>query len=119
MSDRIRLEGIEAHGYHGVLPREQEQGQLFSVDVELEVDLAPAAASDDLADTVDYGDLARRVHALVETERWNLVERLASRVADLVLEDGRVAAVTVAVHKPQAPIPVPFRDVSVTVHRRR
>lgn len=119
MPDRIRLTGIEAFGYHGVLAGEQEEGQLFSVDVELELDLAAAAESDDIADTVDYGQLAERVHAVVEGERWNLIERLAFRVAGVALEDERVDAVTVTVHKPQAPIRVPFRDVSVTLQRRR
>lgn len=119
MPDRIQIVGIETYGYHGVLAGEQEQGQPFSVDVELEVDLAAAAESDDLADTVDYGALAERIHAVVEGERWNLIERLAARIARVVLEDARVEVVTVTVHKPQAPIRVPFGDVSVTVQRRR
>lgn len=119
MTDRIRLLGIEAFGYHGVLENEQEEGQLFSVDVELEVDLSAAADSDDLSDTVDYGAVAERIHAVIEGERWNLIERLADRIARVVLEEGRVGAVTVTVHKPQAPIPVPFRDVSVTIQRSR
>lgn len=119
MGDRISVLGIEAFGYHGVLEREQEEGQLFSVDVEVELDLEAAGASDDLTDTLDYGELALRVHRLVEGERWNLIEKVASRVAQIVMEDGRIEAVTVTVHKPQAPIAVPFRDVTVTVHRRR
>jgi dihydroneopterin aldolase len=117
--DRIHLVGIEAFGHHGVLVGEQEEGQLFSVDVELELDLTAAGESDDLADTVDYGALAERIHAVVEGERWNLIERLAARVARVVLEDARIEAVTVTVHKPQAPIRVPFGDVSVTLQRRR
>lgn len=119
MTDRIRLLGIEAFGYHGVLGDEREEGQVFSIDVELEVDLTAAADSDDLSDTIDYGALAERIHAVVEGERWNLIERLADRIGRVVLEDSRVEAVTVTVHKPQAPIRVPFRDVSVTVQRGR
>lgn len=119
MTDRIEVSGIEVYAHHGVLDREQEEGQLFSVDVVLELDLRPAGTSDDLTETVDYGVLAQRVHDLVVGERWKLLERVAERVAALVLEDPPITAVTVTIHKPQAPIAVPFRDVSVTVHRSR
>lgn len=119
MSDRIVISGIEVYAYHGVLEEEKAEGQLFAVDVEIEVDMAAAAASDDLEDTVDYGLLADRIHQRVAHERWNLIERVADRVIDLVLEDERVQAATVTVHKPQAPIAVPFRDVTVTRHRSR
>ncbi|HEX2154270.1 MAG TPA: dihydroneopterin aldolase [Acidimicrobiia bacterium] len=119
MTDRIRLAGIEVYAHHGVLEREKEEGQLFSVDLELELDLSSASASDDITDTVDYGDLAEQVAGLVAGQRWNLIETLAERVADLVLDDPRIDAATVTIHKPQAPISVPFRDVSVTVRRSR
>ncbi|HLT97927.1 MAG TPA: dihydroneopterin aldolase [Acidimicrobiia bacterium] len=119
MSDRIQVTGIEVFAHHGVLEEEQRDGQLFSVDVEIELDLRRAAHTDDLADTADYGELAERVSARVAEERWNLIEKVAQRVADLVLEDERVQATTVTVHKPQAPISVPFRDVTVTVRRSR
>lgn len=119
MTDRIVISGIEVYAYHGVLDEEQAEGQLFAVDVEIEVDMAAAAASDDIEDTVDYGLLADRIHQRVADERWNLIERVADRVIDLVLEDERVQAATVTVHKPQAPIAVPFRDVTVTRRRSR
>lgn len=119
MTDRIAVKGLEVFAHHGVLDHEKAEGQLFSVDVELEVDLAFAGATDDLADTVDYGALAEKIHARVAGEQWNLIETVAHRVADLVLEDRRVTGVTVTIHKPQAPISVPFRDVAVTVHRAR
>lgn len=119
MTDRIAVAGIEVFAHHGVLEQEREAGQLFSIDVEMEIDLGPAAASDDLADTVDYGWLAERIHERVAGERWDLIERVAARVADLILEDPRVSASTVTVHKPQAPISIPFRDVAVTVRRHR
>lgn len=119
MTDGIRLAGIEVYAHHGVLDQEKEEGQLFSVDLDLRFDLSPASTSDDITDTVDYGSLAERVHGLVAGERWNLIETVAERVADLVLEDPRIDSVTVTIHKPQAPIPVPFRDVSVTVQRSR
>jgi dihydroneopterin aldolase len=119
VTDRIVLAGIEVFAYHGVFEEEQAEGQLFGVDVEIETDMSAAAASDDLADTIDYGLLADRVHQRVAEERWNLIEKVADRVADLVLEDPRVTAVSVTIHKPQAPIAVPFRDVTVVRRRSR
>ena len=118
-SDRIRLHGMRARGRHGWFDWEQEQGQEFVVDVELAVDTAPAARSDDLADTVDYGGLASAVVAIVEGEPVRLVETLAQRIADECLRDERVGAVSVTVHKPQAPVEVELTDVAVTVTRSR
>lgn len=117
--DRIALRGIRARGHHGVLPEERRDGQVFVVDVVLTVDLAPAAASDELADTVDYADVAGGVVAEVVGEPCDLIEVLAGRIADRVLTDSRIEAVEVTVHKPQAPVGVPFDDVSVTVVRGR
>lgn len=117
--DRISVVGLDIYGHHGVLESEREEGQLFSIDVTLELDLAQAGRSDDLADTVDYAQLASRIHDRVASERWNLIETVAHRVAALALEDPRVEAAVVTVHKPQAPITVPFRDVTVTVTRSR
>jgi 7,8-dihydroneopterin aldolase/epimerase/oxygenase len=118
-ADRIRLEGLRARGRHGWFDWEREQGQEFVVDVELSVDVAPAARSDDLADTVDYGGLATDVVALVEGEPVRLVETLAERIAVRCLQDERVSSVTVTVHKPQAPVQVQLTDVAVTVTRTR
>jgi 7,8-dihydroneopterin aldolase/epimerase/oxygenase len=118
-TDRIRLQGMRARGRHGWFDWEREQGQEFVVDVELSVDTAPAARSDDLADTVDYGGLASAVVAIVEGEPVRLVETLAQRIADECLRDGRVSSVTVTVHKPQAPVQVELTDVAVTVTRDR
>ena len=119
MTDRIKLTGIEVFAFHGVLTEEQERGQIFVVDVELSLDLADAASSDDLSSTVHYGELAQAVHDRVKDERWDLIERVAGRVADLVLEDSRVEGVEVTIHKPSAPIDVPFSDVAVTISRLR
>jgi dihydroneopterin aldolase len=119
MTDCIRLRGIEVFAYHGVLADEQEHGQIFVVDVDVLMDLSRAAAFDDLTATVHYGELAQAIHDRVAGERWNLIERVAGRVADLVLGDERVHSVTVTVHKPSAPINVPFSDVAVTVKRSR
>jgi 7,8-dihydroneopterin aldolase/epimerase/oxygenase len=119
MSDLIELRGLRARGFHGVYDFERSKGQDFVVDVTLEVDLGPAAASDDVADTVHYGHLAERLVAVVAGEPVNLIETLAQRLAAECLSDGRVAAASVTVHKPQAPIPHEFADVAVTVRRGR
>jgi len=118
-TDRIELRGIEAFGYHGVLPHEQTLGQAFLVDVALELDLAPAGASDALADTVDYGALSGELAAVVTDERYDLIERLATRLTEVCLARPAVTAVTVTVHKPHAPVPVPLADVAVTLRRTR
>ncbi len=118
MNDRITVSGVEVFARHGVLESEAE-GQPFVVDVGLELDLSAAGKSDDIGDTVDYGDLASRIHRTVADERWNLIERVAERVAEVVLDDHRVMAVEVTVHKPRAPMPVAFDDVTVTIRRSR
>jgi dihydroneopterin aldolase len=117
--DRITLTGLRVYGYHGVFDHERRDGQDFVVDAELEMSTAPAAASDDLADTVNYGDLATRLAAVVSGEPVNLLEALAARLADECLADPRVEAATITVHKPQAPIPLTFADVAVTIRRAR
>ena len=115
----VHLRGLEAFGHHGVHEAERELGQRFVVDLELELEGAAATVSDDLADTVDYGALAVDVSAIVSGEPVQLIETLAERVAQRCLADSRVQAVEVTVHKPQAPIPVPFDDVTVTILRSR
>jgi dihydroneopterin aldolase len=117
--DRIALTGLRARGRHGVFDFERVQGQDFVVDAVLELDLAPAASSDDVADTVHYGELAGSLVAIVEGEPVNLIETLADRLAAACLADPRVAAATVTVHKPQAPIAHEFGDVAVTLRRTR
>jgi len=117
--DRIVVSGLEAFGHHGVLPHERRYGQRFSVDLVLELDLAPAAASDELNDTIDYGRLSGDVAAIVGGEPVELIEALAGRIAVRCLEDPRVEAVEVTVHKPSAPVPVVVREVAVTVRRDR
>jgi dihydroneopterin aldolase len=117
--DRIALRGVEARGRHGWFPRERDEGQPFRVDVSLGIDTRKAAVSDDLADTVNYGALAERVAGVVAGEPVNLIETLAQRIADVCLHDARVSDVEVTVHKPEAPIPVPFDDVTVTIRRAR
>lgn len=118
-ADRISLRGLRAKGRHGVYAHERLDGQEFVVDVTLQVDTTDAAAHDDLARTVDYGALAERVVAVVEGEPVDLIETLAARVASACLEEPRVQQVEVTVHKPAAPLSVPFQDVSVTIVRGR
>jgi len=115
--DRITLTGLRARGHHGVLAEERRDGQEFAVDVTLELDLAAAGASDDLAETVDYGTLATSVISDIVGPPVQLIESLAERIARTCLADPRVDAVEVTVHKPSAPIPVEFGDVAVTVRR--
>ena len=117
--DRISIRGIEVHAHHGVYAAEQELGQTFLIDMTASLDLTKAGATDDLTATIHYGDLAQAIHRRVADERWDLIERVAERVAELVLEDSRVEMVEVTVHKPHAPIALPFDDVAVTVTRRR
>lgn len=115
----ITLTGLRARGHHGVYDFERAEGQDFVVDVQLDLDLAPAAVSDDVSDTVHYGELADALVAIIQGEPVNLIETLADRLLDACLSDTRVNAATVTVHKPSAPIPHSFSDVSVTLTRRR
>ncbi|KJQ53398.1 dihydroneopterin aldolase [Microbacterium sp. SA39] len=117
--DEIALTGLTVFGRHGVYDHEREYGQEFTVDLRLRLALEQAAATDDVNDTVHYGELAQNVAAVVAGEPVNLIETLAERIAVVALEDLRVQNVTVTVHKPHAPISLSFADVAVTVHRTR
>lgn len=119
MSDRVTLRGLRAWGRHGYLPAERELGQEFVIDVALGLDIRPAAVGDELSRTVDYGALADRLVAVVEGEPVNLIETLAERLAARCLDVAQVEDVEVTVHKPNAPVPHPFTDVAVTIHRSR
>lgn len=119
MTDRIVLAGVSATGFHGVFDHEKRDGQTFVVDVELEADLSRAGRTDDLAHTVDYGAIGASVRARIEGEAFDLIETLAEVIAADVLTHRLVDEVTVTVHKPQAPVGVTFRDVRVSVTRRR
>lgn len=119
MTDRITLTGLTARGYHGVYDFERADGQDFVVDAVLELDLSVPARSDDVTDTVHYGELADRLVEVVTGEPVDLIETLAERLAAVCLADRRVNVVTLTVHKPQAPIRHTFADVAVTVRRER
>ncbi|UTT63305.1 dihydropteroate synthase [Microcella humidisoli] len=118
-SDRITLTGLRAFAHHGVFDHERRDGQEFVIDVTAHLDLRGAAAYDELASTVHYGELAEQVVAAVETDPVDLIETVAERVAGVVLRHGAVWQTEVTVHKPQAPITVPFADVSVSIVRGR
>jgi dihydroneopterin aldolase len=115
--DRILISGLRALGVHGVLPEEQVRPQPFEVDVELLVDATAAGASDELDDTVDYGAVCESVSRIVSSERYQLLERLATRIADVCREDPRVAGVVVEVRKLHPPVRALVDHVAVRVER--
>lgn len=117
--DQITLTGLRASAFHGVLDEERRIGQVFIIDVVAHLDLAAAGASDELGLTVHYGELAEQVVAAVESDPVALIETVAERIASVVLLHRPVQLVTVTLHKPSAPITVPFDDVSVTITRGR
>lgn len=118
-TDRITLRGMRFAGRHGALPGEQLTPQPFEVDIVVALDLAPAAASDDLADTVDYAALFSLARDIVEDRSFRLIEALAGAIADAVLAAHNADAVEVTVRKPRAPLPGEFETVEVRVRRRR
>jgi dihydroneopterin aldolase len=115
--DLIHIRGLRATGTHGVLPEEQARPQPFQVDIDIEADLSVAGASDELADTVDYGAVADDVARIVTSEHHALVERLAERIAAAVLTHAGARAVTVTVTKLRPPIPLDVDAVAVTIRR--
>lgn len=117
--DELAVTGIECYGHHGVFDFERREGQVFVVDLVLGVDTRPAAASDRLPDTVDYGSLVSAVKAAVERDPVDLIETVAQRIADVCLTDDRVEWARVTLHKPDAPIEATFSDVALTITRKR
>ena len=118
MSDQIRVNGIKALGYHGVLPHEAIEGQEFSVDLLVTLDLRAASLSDDLTQTINYADLAQIAYDNIVGERVQLIERLAGRIAEEISSAySQITSVSVTVHKPHAPVNVNFEDISVTITR--
>lgn len=117
--DHVALRGLKARGHHGVFAREREEGQTFVVDLDMGLDTRPAADGDDLAKTVHYGIVAEDVVGIVAGEPVELIETLAQRIADACLRHEAVREVEVVVHKPEAPITVPFEDVTITIKRSR
>ena len=119
MSDIIHLSGIEVFAYHGVFDHERADGQLFVVDINVEVEATRAATTDALEDTLDYGALALAVRDAVAGEPLNLLEALAMRVLRAIFVFEQATAARVTIHKPSAPMPVTLAGVSVTLYRQR
>jgi dihydroneopterin aldolase len=117
--DRITLTGLRASAFHGVFEHEKRDGQDFFIDVTVHLDFTAAAAGDELAATVHYGVLAEEVVSAVERDPVDLIETVAERVAAVALTHQAVQLVEVTIHKPGAPITVPFADVAVSITRRR
>jgi 7,8-dihydroneopterin aldolase/epimerase/oxygenase len=120
MSDTIFITGLLIHAHHGVMPHEETVGQRFVIDLELATDLAQAAASDKLVDTVSYAGIVEAVTRAFTTKSYRLVEAAAGAIAEeVLLTFPRIASVRVTVHKPHAPIAAIFNDVGVTIWRER
>jgi len=118
--DKIHIAGLEVFAYHGVHPEEKRRGQAFLLDITLEADLSKACESDSLEDTVNYARVIKTVAAAFTGQCCDLIERAAEITARAVLESfPLVEAVTVRVHKPDAPIKTPFGDISIEIQRRR
>lgn len=120
VAEVISLTGVKAYGYHGVLDSERCEGQDFTVDVEMEVDTAPAAQSDDVGQTVNYAEVAADIVAIIEGEPRHLIETVVAQIADTVLAHYElVQSAVITLHKPHAPVGVAFSDVSIRTQRRR
>lgn len=116
-ADRITLTGVGSVGYHGVLDSEKQTGQPFFVDIVMFTDFARATTTDEVANTVDYAEVAEVIRDIITGESFDLIETLAERIAAAVLTNFPLLAVELTVHKPKAPIEVTFADVSVTIFR--
>lgn len=119
MTDSITLTGLRVNAHHGVYDFERENGQDFVIDVTVWLDLQRASGSDDVAATIHYGELAVEVTEAARHDPVDLIETVAERIAAVVLLHQAAERVQVTVHKPQAPIAVPFTDVAVRIERTR
>jgi len=115
--DEIAITGIRGFGYHGLFEHEKKDGQEFFVDVRITADLSSACQSDRIESTIDYGKVAIRVKELIETNSFNLIERLAEVIAERLKSEFSIDAIEVTVHKPNAPVGIDLRDISVTIRR--
>jgi dihydroneopterin aldolase len=120
MSDQIVITGIHGYGFHGLFENERTNGQDFYVDLKLDLDLAQAAQSDAIEDTVNYAAITELTHQEITTNPVNLIEKLAYRIAERILSSySKIKSVTVTVHKPQAPVGLKIHDISVVVNKVR
>ena len=118
-NDRVLMKGLEFYGYHGVIPEENRLGQRFVVDIEMHADLARAGETDDLTATVNYVAVHADVRAIVEGPACKLIETVAARIADRILDAYAVHAVRVRVLKPDVPIPATLEYVGIEIERTR
>ena len=119
VSDTITIQGLRLTGYHGVFDHEKRDGQEFVIDLEIELDLSSAGSTDELQTTLDYSVVVDQVAQRVTGESVDLIETLAHDLAQIVLGHPQPMAVTVTVHKPQAPVGHPVEDIAVTMRRER
>ena len=118
--DEIVLKGMRFFAYHGVFPEEQKLGQRFTVNLRLQLDLSTPGRTDDVKDTVDYGQVYERVQTIMEGGPFRLLETAASRIADALLQSfPSLSGVEVEIEKPSAPIAGIFDSVGVAIHRKR
>ena len=110
---KVLISGLEVFAYHGCTPQEKEEGQDFLIDIELDYDAARAVEMDDLAEAVDYDGLATAVHELATRERYDLIETLAARIGEYVMQATPALRLLVRVHKPQAPLQKKVGEVAV------
>ena len=116
--DKIEIRGLEVFAHHGVYEEEQRLGQRFIVDAVLKLDLTAAGSGDELADTVNYGSIARQITVLLQRENYQLIERAATVTAEELLNmDEQIKEVTIRLSKPWAPIGLPLDTVSVEITR--
>ena len=118
-TDRIELRGLQALGLCGLLPEEQSRVQPLEVDLDIEADLSPAGASDEVEDTIDYSAICAIAERVITAERFDLLEALAQRLAESVLADERALTVTVAVRKLRPPVPHHLASSGVRITRSR
>ena len=119
VSDLIRITGLELFGYHGVYDHEKQNGQRFLVDLAVWLDAESASVSDELSQSLDYGELVKAVAAEVQGESVDLIEKLAAKVLAVVWRFEKALVAEVTIHKPEAPVGFPVSDISVTLKRER
>ncbi|MCR5837945.1 MAG: 2-amino-4-hydroxy-6-hydroxymethyldihydropteridine diphosphokinase [Lachnospiraceae bacterium] len=117
--DRIEIKGLKVFAYHGVLEKEKEEGQDFFVDATMYLDIKTPGRSDDLDDTVNYASVCELIDRFLKENRYDLIETAARQTAMEVLRKmPKIREIELSVHKPNAPIGLPFEDVTVTVREK-
>ena len=118
--DRIVMKNLSFFGYHGVMEEEKTLGQKFFLDIEIYADLSKAGRTDEVLDTIHYGEVYEVIKDIVENDRFKLIEALAENIAENVLEKfEKIEEINILVKKPEAPIPAIFDHVGVEIRRKR